>query len=51
MHGVAAWGAALEDALEEAEQAGVPVADDEEQKEGDGEVVLGRDGVQTVAVK
>jgi hypothetical protein len=38
-------GVAFEAALEEAEQAGVPVTEDEEQKEGDGEEVFRRDGV------
>ena len=42
---VAVGGLAFEEALEDAEQAGVPVTEDEEQKEGDGEVVLGGDRV------
>ncbi len=42
---VALGALAFEEALEDAEQAGVPVAEDEEQKEGDGEVVLGGDCV------
>ena len=45
MHLFAGRPFALEEALEDAEQAGVPVAQDEEQEERDGEEVLRGDGV------
>ncbi len=45
MDPVAVGGLAFEEALEDAQQAGVPVAEDEEHEEGDGEVVFGGDRI------